>query len=399
MQTQIKTHNFFNTGTQRALYEKPDGYVSKEFYIKEHIDELKRKYGLKKIYRFDLGQNNDGCDSSVAREFDQLFHANDTRYYMKNYPEFVCRKLRNMIALIHKTIDPEWVLLSAGLDQMISMVASIFLEPKDRVLVNSPTFFLFEDYSKRMGAITVTLPLKEEDGFRWTEETLTNYRNILNKLKPKLIWVATPNNPTGCSIPEDMLVHIIEEAASHYAFIVVDEAYGEYTDDFNQVRSASKYLREYNNLIVLRTFSKGFGLANLRIGYAMTSDSDIIEALKLHRPYYPITQLSFDFACIALQNSVYIEAVRQRNVIRKIRFFNMISDLNTVSCIDTDSSIVMLKHNSLSAEELIVFLEKNGIIVSKIPGDEQFAREYVRITLCRTEEMEYMVDVLKQCPV
>jgi histidinol-phosphate aminotransferase len=394
MKRMIKTNTFFNIGTQRALYERPDGYVSKEFYITEHISELKRKYGLETIYRLDLGQNNDGCDISVAEEFENMILTRNTRFYMKNYPEFVCRKLRNKIALIHG-IDPEWIMLSAGLDQMIIMISSIFLELNDRVMINTPSFFLFEDYSKRMGGIPVTLPLKEEDGFRWTEDTFNEYLNILDKLRPKLIWLATPNNPTGIPIPDEMLERIVEEAANHYAFIVIDEAYGEYIDPFGTVRSASRFLRNYNNVIVLRTFSKGFGLANLRVAYAMLSDISILDALRLHRPYYPITQISFDYASLALDRFEYIEMVRQKNMIRKFYFLHLIRNNKKLKYIESETSVMMLRHLDYTAAEFIEHLEKQGIIVSKIPGNDNFADDYVRITLSHMDELEYFASILE----
>ena len=89
------------------------------------------------------------------------------------------------------------------------------------------------------------------------------------------------NNPTGQIISETMLKEIIDLAYSYNVFIVIDEAYGEYIDPFYGVNSTSKYLKDYSNLIVLRTFSKCYGLANLRIGYAMCNDSDIFDAMNI----------------------------------------------------------------------------------------------------------------------
>lgn len=393
MINKIKTHTFFNHGTQRVLYEKEDGYVSKEFYISEHIEEIKSKYNLKNIIRLDLGQNNDGCDSIVAERVEKLFKKNNMRQYIKNYPEFVCRKIREKIANIHG-IDLDWVYLSAGLDQMLNMIASSFLEYNDRILMNTPSFYLFEDYSKKMGGIPIRLPLKEEDNFRWTEETFDEYKSILDKLNPKLIWLANPNNPTGVSIPEYMLKKIIQEAANHYTFVVIDEAYGEYIDNLYEVNSASKYLKYYNNLIVLRTFSKCYGLANLRIAYAMINDEYIYRALKIHRPYYPITQFSFDSAYIALDRIEYLEAIRQKINIRKNYFRNLIKDIEDLEHIDTETSIMMMKHKKYNATTFIESLEKYGIIVARVPGDDKVSKEYIRVTLGKTSELEYFSEIL-----
>lgn len=395
MKTRIKTHNFFNLGTQRALYEKVGGYISKEFYIQEYIRILKVKHKLDRIYRFDLGQNNDGCAPQVDERVKQLSRMFNTRQYIKNYPEFICRELREKISVGHG-LSSENVLLSAGLEQMISMIASAFLEINDRIMVNSPSFFLFEEYSKRMGAIPIYLHLNEEDGFRWTTKTFEEYSHILRKLNPKLVWIANPNNPTGVSIRNAMLESIVEEAANNYAFVVIDEAYGEYIDSDKKINSATEYLNEYNNLVVLRTFSKAYGLANFRIGYAMCCNPEILRALKIHRANFPITQLSYDLASVALDYSDYLKEVRESAKKRKESFAKALRDIPDISYMDSETNIFMLKHKTFTARELIETLEKSGIIVANVPGEGDVSRKFIRVTVGSEEEMDYFINVLKK---
>lgn len=390
----IKTHTFFNIGTQRALYDKIGGYITKEFYIQEYIKILKERNNLDKVYRFDLGQNNDGCADAVAQRFKELSQT-DVRQYIKNYPEFICLDLRRKISALHN-VFPEWIQLAAGLEQMLSNVASSFLELNDRVMVNSPSFFLFDEYSKRMGAVPVFLQLKEEDGFNWTSEAMAEYSKILRRLNPKLIWIANPNNPTGVFSPIELIEEIVKIAAEHYAFVVMDEAYGEYTDVDGGVRSASSLLHKYNNLIVLRTFSKAYGLANLRIGYAMCGNNDIQRALKIHRANFPITQLSYDFASIALEQEDFLKTVRSNVAKRKRFFINRIKQFSHIKFVNTETNIMMLRHHKLSTRKLMNFLEKHGIIVAKVPGEDVLMQRYIRATLGTRDELEYFADVLKK---
>ncbi|UCH98366.1 MAG: histidinol-phosphate aminotransferase family protein [Candidatus Aminicenantes bacterium] len=390
----IKTQSFFNIGTQRALYEKVGGYISKEFYIQEYIKILKERYNLKKIYRFDLGQNNDGCAEEVAQRFKELSKSN-IRQFLKNYPEFICLKLREKIARLHN-IFPEWIQLSAGLEQMLAHIASSFLELNDRILVTSPTFYLFEEFSRRMGAVPIYLYLREEDNFDWLPTTFDEYKKVLGHLNPKLIWIANPNNPSGVFSPPELVKDIVKEAADHYAFVVMDEAYGEYTDPAEGVLSASSLLHEYKNLIVLRTFSKGYGLANLRVGYAMSSDDDILRALKVHRTYFPITQFSFDFAKIALDHMDYLETVRKRAEERKKYFIKKIKDSPHIIHINSETNVMMVRHIKLSASRLMDHLEKHGIIVAKVPGEDSILKRYIRATLGTKKELDYFTQVLKK---
>jgi len=391
---QIKTQSFFNIGTQRALYEKVGGYISKEFYIQEYIKILKERYKLNKIYRFDLGQNNDGCTEEVAYRFKEL-SKNNLQQFLKNYPEFICLNLREKIAKLHN-IYPEWIQLSAGLEQMLAHIASSFLELNDRIMVNSPTFYLFEEYSRRMGAVPIYLFLKEEDNFAWTSNTFDEYKKVLSRLNPKLIWIANPNNPTGVLCHGDLVRSIVKEAADHYAFVVMDEAYGEYTDPDGGVLSASQLLHEYKNLIVLRTFSKGYGLANLRVGYAMTSNEDILRALKVHRTYFPITQFSFDFAKIALQHIDSLVSVRNKAKERKSYFIEKVKNIPHIIHMNSQTNVMMIRHIRLSANRLMDNLEKRGIIVAKVPGEDSILKRYIRVTLGTKKELDYFCKVLKK---
>ena len=142
MKKKIKTHTFFNLGTQRALYESTFGYVEKEHSINQFTTDLAKNVEVEKIYRFDLGQNNEGCALDIIDLFQQQYKAKDIRKYLKTYPDFVCLDLRQKIASMHG-ISPDNILLSAGLDQMLIMIASSFLELNDKILMNSPSFFLF----------------------------------------------------------------------------------------------------------------------------------------------------------------------------------------------------------------------------------------------------------------
>jgi len=392
----IKTRTFFNIGTQRALYDKVGGYVNKEFYIQEYIKLLKERHNLDRIYRFDLGQNNDGCTEEIEERFKELSRSS-IRQYIKNYPEFICLDLRKKIAKLHN-IFPEWLQLSAGLEQMLSNIASSFLEFNDRVMVNSPTFYLFEEFSKRMGAVPIYLRLREDDNFAWTSSTFDEYKKILNRLNPKLIWLANPNNPTGVSCSKEMVEDIVREAADHYSFVVMDEAYGEYTDGDNEVRSSSSLLENYKNLIVLRTFSKAYGLANLRVGYAMCANNDIMNALKIHRAYFPITQFSFDFAGIALDQIGFLKAVRQKVAKRKKFFIEKIKKLKHIVYMNSETNVIMVRHSRLSANKLMDFLAEHGIIVAKVPGEEEevVLQRYIRVALGTKDELDYLIKVFEK---
>jgi histidinol-phosphate aminotransferase len=394
MTGKISTHRFFNSGTQRALYEKTDGYIDREQRQETRVEKIRKKYGIESVLRMDLGQNNDGCDISILSRMEEEVFNRNKRHYIKNYPDFRCLALRQKIGRLH-SIPASWVLLSAGLEQMLSMIAHAFLERDDRVLVTFPTFFLFEEYSKRMGGNPIELPLLEEDGFDWTRRTVETYKDIIEKLHPKLIWIANPNNPTGKVLAPEWREEIVRVAKDNFAFIVMDEAYGEYTDPPGGVSSASRLLRKYSNLMVLRSFSKAYGLANLRVGYAMVNNEDIMKALAIHRPYYPITQFSYDIAGFALDRIGYLDEVRQVARSRLAYLKGLLAEDRRARIIDSDSSIVMIGREGLSSGSVVERLAKDGILVSRIAGRDGAARRYVRITLGSERDLDRLATSFK----
>ena len=262
-------------------------------------------------------------------------------------------------------------------------------------MVNAPSFYLFEEYSKRMGAIAIYLKLKEEDGYAWKPETFDEYREILKKLNPKLIWIANPNNPTGAPCQKDLIKFIVDEAANYFAFVVVDEAYGEYTDPDGGISSTSRLLNEYNNLIVLRTFSKAYGLASLRIAYAITGNPDILSAIRIHSNYFPITQFSFDLASVALDHIDYLKTARELTKKRRDIFMDELDRIQGVSYVETRANIMMVKHEKLSGISLIDHLERQGILVAVI-SDEETISPYIRLTLGSEEDNHYFAEALRQ---
>jgi histidinol-phosphate aminotransferase len=369
----------FNRGTRKALLSCTPGYLSRDCNPHDHVESVKKRYSLEKAYRFDLGQNNDGCAPEVADRLGELLRATDSRLFLKEYPAFSCRALVGKLADLHG-VPPGWILISAGIEQMIGMIAGAFIEPGDRVGVNDPSFFVFESFSHRAGADVERLFLRECNDYNWTMETVDAYRRMLHERGLKLVWIANPNNPTGLCIPEAFVEYIVREASRHGSVVVFDEAYGEYNDPVRRVNSASRLLHAFDNLVVLRTFSKAYGLAGLRIGYAISSNRKILRALKLHSYNYPITQFSLELADCALENMEYLEETRQHTRERGSAFLKRLGEIRGFSHVGTDCSILMIRHENLSAGKLTDHLERGGIFTSKIPASEAGDR-YVRVTL------------------
>jgi histidinol-phosphate aminotransferase len=257
-----------------------------------------------------------------------------------------------------------------------------------------PGFFLFESYSERMGATPIFLQLSEEDDFTWTEKTIEKFKDLISKFRPKIIWISNPNNPTGQIISEKLLLEIIELAYSYNVYVVVDEAYQEFIGGPED--SAAKYTGKFNNLLVMKTFSKALGLAGIRLGYLICSNSEIIEALLLHRHHFPITQLSLNIARIATKDTQFITTTQKNTEKRRDILFKNLDTLQTFKYIPSKTNIFMLKNKLLSATELDKKLKQFGIITSYLNITGILQNIYIRITIRNEEDNFYLFNACKK---
>jgi histidinol-phosphate aminotransferase len=370
----------FNKLTCDALYNKISGYVDKT----KHIN----KYSSNHIYRFDLGENIDGFSPKINK-----FLKNKNKEFFENlnqYPDTTYKSLCEKIGIIYN-VSPKNIVVSNGLDSIIDLVTRIFFECDYKFLIAVPDFFLFESYSKRMGASFISIQLKEENNYVWTNDTYQEFNELLIKHKPKIVLLSNPNNPTGQVIPEERLIEMIELANLYNVLIVVDEAYHEFIA--NPLDSIAKYLNKYKNLIVLRSFSKAIGLAGIRVGYLMCANEDIIDALMLYRHHFPITQTSLNIALEALNDIKFLYKTQEKTKTRRKLLFKDLDTLDTFKYIPSLTNIFMLKNKHMNANELQDIFRSYGIISSSINMQDNI---YLRLTIRTEEDNKYLFNVCQK---
>ena len=389
----IKTYKFFNQATKQALLDQVGGYISKSKSVENEIQKIKSEYNLAKIYRFDLGENVDGYSPNIFSYLEELYQNNELFSKLNEYPDITHVELRKQLASLYN-IDKEQLVISTGLDSILDLITRVFFEYNDVYLMPIPDFFLFEEYSERMGAMPIFLPLDEENNFRWTIDTVSEYKALIARFKPKLVWLSNPSNPSGQVIEDDIMIKIIDIASNNNTFVVVDEAYGEYIG--TPVKSFARFINKYHNLMVLRTFSKAYGLAGIRLGYLMCGSEDIIKAMLLHRHHFPATQLSIILARYAIKDQNFIEKTRNVTEKRKHNLFNKLNTLTSFRFIPSETNIFMIKNNNLSDYELEHQFKKQGIIVSLLRISGVNNKNYMRVTIRTDEDNDYFYSVCKK---
>jgi len=227
----------------------------------QEIEEYKPGKLVKGAIKLSSNENPLGPSPEVIREIVKRLEAGELNLnvypWEKNEDEL--RDEISRYAGAGARIEKDNVVLGAGVDGVLDTLARIFIANGDEALIPIPTFSLYESLVKIAGGVPRYVKRKSGEDFSIPVKDLISLCNE----KTKLIFISSPNNPTGNCIPEDEIREIIESVDSR-AMVVIDEAYAEFADS-----SLVNLVTKYENVAVMRTFSKAFGLAGLRVGYGI----------------------------------------------------------------------------------------------------------------------------------
>jgi len=281
------------------------------------------------------------------------------------YPDPTARELRAAIAG-KWGMDPERMLLGNGSDELIQTIILAFGGP---VLIPVPTFAMYEITSRTLGADVATVPLNRDFSLD-ADKLIKKARQV----KAKVIFLASPNNPTGNRFADDAVRKIIE---SVNAAVVVDEAYYSFSGI-----SILPHLARHPNLIILRTLSK-IGFAGLRIGVLTASKPVVAELNKVRLPYN-INMLSQLAAVAALKHRSVIGHQISRLISERKRLYNALSDMPGVTPFPSETNFILMR-TERSATAVHQKLKAAGILVKNLdrPGP---LKNCLRVTIGTPEE-------------
>lgn len=244
--------------------------------------------------RLDFNENTMGCSPEVLKALRKLSFAD-----VSMYPEqetVRCEFAR------YFAVDPDELLLSNGTDEALHLIAGTFLEPDDSVLLVEPTFAMYRFYSELAGARIQAL--------RYASNLQFPTAHILQALRersaPRIFFLANPNNPTGNALEPAELRRILETAAK--TMVVVDEAYFEYSGI-----TILPWIRQHNNLVVTRTFSKAAGLAGLRLG-CIFARRELASTFRKAQSPYPV-----NIAALVAVRAMIRDRGHMRRTLREFR--------------------------------------------------------------------------------
>jgi histidinol-phosphate aminotransferase len=265
------------------------------------ISETQREYGLKTVYKLASNENPLGPSpmamAAVRKALDhQHLYPDPTHYELL------------------ETISKEWgfaknqLAIGNGSDELIDLLTRIFCEPKQGVLTSAAAFNAYEVSAQANRAIIHKVPLHSD--YRFNMDGIADYFFANPQANIRLIFISNPNNPTGTHATKKEVESFLERLGNRDdVMIVFDEAYNEFVRAQDYV-TAQKYLGKYKNLIVLRTFSKIYGLAGLRVG-AMIAPAEVIEVFNRVRKPFNVNDLAQVAANAALQDKEFIQRSQQ----------------------------------------------------------------------------------------
>ncbi|MDR9419980.1 histidinol-phosphate transaminase [Gracilimonas sp.] len=342
----------------------------KPYVAGKTIAEVAELYKPKKIAKLASNENRLGCSPKVKAAIDEAFQE------IQDYPDPVARKLRAAIAE-RNNVKPDNVLLASGSESVISILCKTFFLNKENAITADATFVGFFVQIGVRGVHLKRIPMTS--GYRYDVKAIANAIDE----NTKMVYIANPNNPTGTYITKDEFEWFMQKVPED-VLVVMDEAYHEYAKDVEDFPHALNY--DYDNIIVLRTFSKAYGLAGFRVGYAIAHEELIKNMMKTKLTFEP-TALGQAAALAAYHDHEFLKksiAVVEQS---KERLYNFFDKHNVEYVKSISNSVMMILPTEGEAIDFTQKMLEKGVILRRINAFG--LPNCIRITVGLPEEMDH----------
>ena len=338
------------------------------------IEYVAREYGLETSQIAKLASNeNPFGPSPKAVEAGKL-----AMEHAHLYPDGGCHDLRKAIAG-ERGISEDSIIIGNGSNEIIELLGHAFLRPGAEVVMGSQAFIVYKLVTKLFGATPVEVPMKDfAHDLKAMREAVTD--------RTRMLFVASPNNPTGAANEEAELVELAESLPEHLIFCF-DEAYAEYLDSAPNLRSIIESGRK---VICMRTFSKIYGLGGLRLGYAY-GDAELISLLQRVRQPFNANVVAQAAALAALGDDEFIDMCRRENEAGRAVLCEGLEKLGIDTFGGAANFVLSKVGNGIQVFEQ---LQEKGTIVR--PLAPYGMPDYVRITIGRPEENERLLSTMSE---
>ena len=302
---------------------------------------------------------------------------------MSKYPDSKASNLRKEISKKYKC-DLDKIICGAGSDEIIQMICQLYLKPSDEVIVPQYSFLMYRIYAQIVGAKVV---FSKEKNFK------VSINEILKKVtkKTKLVFIANPNNPTGTYLSKIELIKLRKKLNKNI-LLVLDDAYFEYMKN-KDYKSSLDLFKNTNNVVVIRTFSKIYGLASLRVGWGY-APKKIINAMNLIKPPFNVNQIAQLAAVEALKDKSFINRSVNHNIIFANKIKKFLEKFKILSN-DVTANFLLLNFDKCKYSANYVFkkLQLKGIIL-RSTQDGYKIKNKLRLTIGSKKQNNKFIEVI-----
>ena len=336
-------------------------------------EDVQKQYGLSSVAKLGSNENPLGVSPRIR---DALLAVIDGVHH---YPDPTCAALRRRVAA-RFGVTPDHVCVANGVDNVLTCLGLAFLDTEDRCVIGAPTYTAYASLALMLNAVPVEVPGRE-----WR---LDLPRMAGAAANAKMVIVCNPNNPTGTIVTHDE-VEAFLGSLPPTTLAVLDEAYAEFVDD-PAFPKAAALLGRHPNLVVLRTFSKIYGLAGLRVGYAVAAP-EIIACFNRVREPFPVDRLAQAAAEATLDDEPYVRAAYENNRAGRAWLAGALAGLG-LRTIPSQANFVLVDLGRPS-DEVARQLLPRGVIIR--PGAMWRLPTWARITVGTADENRRAITALR----
>lgn len=337
------------------------------------IEELERELGITDIVKLASNENPLGPSGKVSAALAQASKQ------VTRYPDGNGFSLK--LALAEKyQLNADQITLGNGSNDVLELIARAFVSNTDQVMFSQYAFAVYPLVTQAIGAKAVIAPARNYGHDLQAMSTLITEQT-------KLIFIANPNNPTGTHLAADEVEAFIAQVPAT-TLVVLDEAYAEYGE---RTVDSVRWLKQYSNLIITRTFSKAYGLAGLRVGYALSHPS-VADLINRIRQPFNVNSLALAAATVALNDDDYIAKTKQLNDAGMAQLMAGLKRLGLVSIPSKGNFITVDVQKK--GDEVFDDLLKQGVIVR--PVTNYGLPQHIRVSIGLEYENQRFLDALKE---
>ena len=319
--------------------------------------------------------NSNESPYEVPQALKDYMKENIDKLLVNRYPDTDSSKL---IAAISKAYDveAEQVTCGVGSDELIDCILASCIDEDDQVLSPYPSFSMYSEFTLLNYGMGIKVPLKSD--FTYDIEAM---KKVIEEKQPKVIFICNPNNPTGCIMPKEEIEAILKLSKG---LVIVDEAYEDFA---SQPISVIPLINQYDNLIVLRTFSKAYALAGARVGYAIAC-KELIDLINTVKPPYNLNMFTQLAATWAIEHREIFKANAKKIISQRAYVEEGLKTLG-FKTYPSESNFIWLEME----DDYFDALRERKIYIRKMAVEN---KNYYRITIGTPEENEILLTALKE---